>query len=114
MPLSGNRSSSSAVIRVRVSANAPPTPSAYRPTSLYVSVAPRRAARGCSVADARKLLSGAALHRLPSARSGRIVGDGQVGFMRAAEGGTDALDPFVGGQQPCRLGDAALAVDPLG
>src|SRR5262245_22729285 len=56
----------------------------------------------------------------PSAPSGRIVGNGERGgdaevrVVRAVEGGADALGQLLGGQQAGGLGDATLAVDPLG
>ena len=34
--------------------------------------------------------------------------------MIAVEGGVDAVDQFVGGEQAGRFGDAPFAVDPLG
>ena len=48
------------------------------------------------------------------AGSGRMLGHAEVRFVRAAEGGADALDQLGGRQQPRRLGHAALAVPPLG
>jgi hypothetical protein len=34
--------------------------------------------------------------------------------MLAGEGGVDAVDELIGGEQPCGFGDAPLAMDPLG
>src|SRR3712207_5180759 len=50
----------------------------------------------------------------PSAGSGGIVGNGEMGFALAAEGGADAFDELAGRQQAGGLGDVALAVGPLG
>src|SRR5262249_33737043 len=50
----------------------------------------------------------------PSARSGGIVGNGEVRFVRAAEGRADTLDQFGGEQQPRGFDHAALAMHPLG
>jgi hypothetical protein len=43
-----------------------------------------------------------------------MVGEGEVRAVGAVEGGVDALDELARGQQAGGLGDATLAVDPLG
>src|SRR5205085_7213825 len=50
----------------------------------------------------------------PSAESGDLIGNGEVGFMRAAVGVADAVSELVDGEQAVGFDDFAFAVDPGG
>ena len=50
----------------------------------------------------------------PSAESGDLFGNGEVGFVRAAVGISHAVGEFLDGEQAVGFEDAAFAVDPGG
>ena len=52
--------------------------------------------------------------RVPSALSSGLLGQSEVSFMQAVEGGANTLDELVSGQQAGGLDHPPLAVDPLG